>query len=255
LHEFTDALHADSQSEGNLSVSKTFRPQQHTLALFWRELRKRVFETPHSLVQKDLLFGTRPGVRAFSNRGTGLFVVDIRTTKLRAVDIHGKIVSDTKYPGAKIVSCIALEVITDEPEKRFLDDVFRLIQTHAKAAKIRSQRWSQMIVEINDALASFRAAGLFGNKDFKLARYHPISFRAGTSQRSAKFVKDFGSHLPSKTIANVQETQTLDKTDNSQVFQGVVKYFSSFSTPSTRAEEQIAAGHAWRRTYTNILLA
>jgi hypothetical protein len=210
LHEFTDALHADSQRDSDLAVSKAFCPQQYTSALFWGELRKCVFKVLHSLIQEKLLFRTRSRIYAFSKHWTGFLVVAAGTAKSRAVHIHGKIVSDTEYPRAKIVPRVALKALADEPEKRVLDDVFRLIRTHTQAAKIRAQGRSQMIVEIDDALAGPDIAGLFGNQDSKIAGNRPIPFRAGTSQRSAKFLKDVSSHLPSKEkIAYFRSVQPI----------------------------------------------
>ena len=100
LHEFTDALHADSQSIGDLPVSETFGPQQYTLALLGRELRESNFEVSQTLLQDDLLFRARSWICAFTSQWAGFIVVAMGPTSLRTVDIHGKVVSDTEYPGA-----------------------------------------------------------------------------------------------------------------------------------------------------------
>jgi hypothetical protein len=88
LHEFTDALHAYSQSEGDLPVSEAFRPQQYTLALLRRELRKSIFELPHSFIQNDLLFRTWSWVYVFPNHWARLPVFGWGTASLGAVNIH-----------------------------------------------------------------------------------------------------------------------------------------------------------------------
>jgi hypothetical protein len=221
LHEFTDALHAYSQSLGDLSVSKAFCPQQYALALFWREQRKCVFEVPHSLVQKKLLFRTRPRINTFPNRRPGFLVVRTEGPQLRAVDIHREIVSNTEDPGTKIVFCVALKVMADQAEKRILDDVFCLIRTHAQAVEIGSQGWSQLIVQINDPLASLGAPGWFGNKDRKIRRNQPVSFRGRARPRSATFLKDSSGHLPSeKEIAEFRRNKPAIQRTGPKFFKG-----------------------------------
>ena len=118
-----------------------------------------------------------------------------------------------------------------------------------------------MIVEVDYAFASPCTAGLFGNQDSMIAGNHLISFRAGTSQRSAKFLKDVSGHLPSEIkFTDFRATQPHRVTIRPIFFQGAVKHFSSFSTPSTRTEEQIVAGrtgdgHIRRYCWLEVTLA
>jgi hypothetical protein len=114
LHEFADALHTYSQSASNLPVSEALYPQQYTLTLFRRELSHGTFEVPHALVQKDALFRARSWIYVFANQRTSFLVFVLGRASLKAVDIHGKIVSDTENPSAKIVDLFARKASTNE---------------------------------------------------------------------------------------------------------------------------------------------
>jgi hypothetical protein len=177
LNQFANALHTYSQSASNLPVSEALCPQQYTLTLLRRELSHGTFEVPHALVQKDALFRTRSWIYVFANHRTRFLVFILGRPSLRAVDIHGKIVSDTENPSAKIVGLFALKASADEAKECILDYVFGLIRTHAQAAKIRSQRGSQVVVEINNSLAVPCATGGFRNQYSKITTDHRISFR------------------------------------------------------------------------------
>ena len=85
--------------------------------------------------------------------------------------------SDTKNPSAKVIGLVALKAMADQAKECVLDHVFGLIRTHTQAAKIRSQRWSQVVVQIDNALAGPRATGWFGNEDSKIPADERISFR------------------------------------------------------------------------------
>lgn len=196
LHEFTDPLHADSQSGGDLAVPEAFRAKQDALALLRRELRKGSFELPHSLVQNDLLLWARSRIHAFPNHRAQFFIFALVTTPLRAVHIHGKIVSHTKDPRAKVVALFALKAMAHKAKEGILDNVFGLIRAHTQAAEIRSQRWSQVVIQIDNALASPCVTARFRNEDSKFVTDHRVRFSAGRRSGNAKRREGSSSHYP-----------------------------------------------------------
>jgi hypothetical protein len=85
-------------------------------------------------------------------------------------------VSDTKNPSAKDIGLVALKALADQAKECVLDHIFGLIRTHPQAAKIRSQRWSQVVVQIDNALACPRVTGWFRREDSKIATDYRIAF-------------------------------------------------------------------------------
>lgn len=139
LHELTDPLNADSQSQGDFAIAETFGAQQNALTLLGRELGEGVFKLAHSLLEDDLLFGSRSGVYAMTNDGVRLVRVGGRPASMEAMNIHRKIVSNTKQPGAKIFVRASPEAIAHQSKKCFLNHVFGLVGAHAEGTKVRME--------------------------------------------------------------------------------------------------------------------
>ena len=105
-------------------------------------------------MQYDALFRTGAGIYAVPLDFAPVFFVVVGCAPVKAMNIHRQIVGDTKHPCAQVVLHASRKAKTDQSKKRLLNHILGLVRIEAERTKIRMQRGPEVIVELNDPLAS-----------------------------------------------------------------------------------------------------